>query len=33
MEGGSMAQWHYKNGGEVTFIDDRVYKWQEPSRF
>jgi hypothetical protein len=26
-------QWHYPNGGRITFIDERVWQWAEPTSF
>ena len=30
IDGGTLAFWHYKNGGTVTFYNDRVDSWSEP---
>ena len=30
IDGGDIARWYYKNGGIVTFMDGRVYRWDEP---
>ena len=27
---GGLAVWHWKNGGDVTFINKRVTSWTEP---
>jgi hypothetical protein len=28
--GGKIAFWYYQNGGDVTFMDGKVYQWSEP---
>ena len=30
IDGGTFAFWHYRNGGAVTFYNDRVDSWTEP---
>ncbi len=30
VKGGNVAFWSYSNGGEVTFISDKVTSWTEP---
>jgi cytoskeletal protein RodZ len=30
INGGALAFWHYKNGGTVTFYQDKVHSWSEP---
>jgi len=30
VDGGTFAVWNYKNGGAVTFYNDKVYSWEEP---
>jgi cytoskeletal protein RodZ len=30
IDGGALANWHYKNSGLVTFYNDAVYSWAEP---
>jgi outer membrane protein assembly factor BamE (lipoprotein component of BamABCDE complex) len=30
VKGGDVAFWYYANGGEVTFIRDKVTSWTEP---
>ena len=30
VDGGTLAFWHYKSGGKVTFYQDRVDSWEEP---
>ena len=30
IDGGALAFWHYKNGGTVTFYQDKVHSWSEP---
>ena len=30
VDGGSFARWYYQNGGEVIFLEGKVYKWMEP---
>jgi uncharacterized membrane protein YebE (DUF533 family) len=30
IDGGAFAFWQYRNGGTVTFYDDKVYSWEEP---
>ncbi len=30
IDGGTFAFWHYKNGGAVTFYNDRLDSWTEP---
>jgi hypothetical protein len=30
VRGGDLAFWYYANGGEVTFISDKVTSWTEP---
>jgi hypothetical protein len=30
VDGGTVAVWFYQNGGEVSFIDDKVRRWREP---
>ena len=30
VRGGDLAFWYYTNGGEVTFISDKVTSWTEP---
>jgi outer membrane protein assembly factor BamE (lipoprotein component of BamABCDE complex) len=30
IDGGSVAFWHYQNGGNATFVSDRLQSWQEP---
>ena len=30
VDGGTFAFWHYRNGGAVTFYNDRVDSWTEP---
>lgn len=33
VDGGTLAHWYYKNGGDVRFFDGRVNGWIEPKRF
>ena len=28
--GGTFTSWYYKNQGEVTFYNDKLYSWSEP---
>ena len=30
VDGGTFANWYYKNSGAVTFYNDTVYSWEEP---
>ncbi len=30
ISGGEVATWGYTNGGMVTFISDKLYRWNEP---
>jgi uncharacterized membrane protein YebE (DUF533 family) len=30
VDGGTFAFWHYRNGGMITFYNDRLYSWTEP---
>ena len=30
IDGGTLATWHYENGGKVIFFNDRVNSWREP---
>ncbi len=30
VNGGKIASWQYKNGGDVTFMRGKVYSWTEP---
>jgi len=30
VEGGQMAHWYYRNGGEVIFFQGKIFKWSEP---
>ena len=30
IDGGILARWYYKNGGQVNFYDGGVTRWQEP---
>lgn len=30
IEGGTLAHWYYQNRGQVVFMDDKVYRWEEP---
>ena len=30
VDGGTMASWHYEDGGRVTFLDGEVHSWTEP---
>jgi hypothetical protein len=30
LDGGNIANWYYQNGGNVTFMDGKVYNWHEP---
>lgn len=30
VDGGTFAFWHYRNGGTVTFYNDRLDSWTEP---
>lgn len=30
VQGGQVAFWYYQNGGSVTFMDGKVYQWNEP---
>jgi hypothetical protein len=30
VRGGNVAVWTYPNKGEVTFLSDSLYQWQEP---
>ena len=32
LNGGTIARWHYKNGGEVMFYRDKIERWREPLR-
>ena len=30
LDGGDIARWYYHNGGVITFMQGKVYGWQEP---
>ena len=30
VDGGSITIWNYSNGGSVTFMDGKVFRWSEP---
>jgi len=30
VNGGSIAEWYYQNGGEVFFMRGKLFKWTEP---
>jgi hypothetical protein len=30
VDGGSIAEWYYPNGGTVIFLRDKAWKWREP---
>ena len=30
LDGGDIARWYYQNGGVITFMQGKVYGWQEP---
>lgn len=30
VDGGQTAFWYYQNGGEVIFMQGKVYQWREP---
>ena len=30
LDGGAVASWYYQNGGIVTFINGKAFKWEEP---
>ena len=30
VDGGQIAHWYYQNGGAVTFMSGKVYRWSEP---
>ena len=30
INGGGIASWYYQNGGEATFVSNRLQRWQEP---
>jgi hypothetical protein len=30
VDGGNFAKWHYQNGGEVAFVEGKVWEWMEP---
>jgi hypothetical protein len=30
VNGGSITDWYYPNGGTVTFLEGKVHQWQEP---
>jgi outer membrane protein assembly factor BamE (lipoprotein component of BamABCDE complex) len=30
VEGGQIANWYYQNRGTVIFMNDKVYRWNEP---
>lgn len=32
INGGSVARWYYKNGGEATFISNKLDSWKEPKK-
>jgi SmpA / OmlA family len=32
IEGGGLARWFYSNGGESTFMQEKLYAWKEPSQ-
>jgi outer membrane protein assembly factor BamE (lipoprotein component of BamABCDE complex) len=32
LDGGAVARWYYQNGGIVTFINGKAFKWEEPQR-
>jgi outer membrane protein assembly factor BamE (lipoprotein component of BamABCDE complex) len=32
IEGGGVARWFYPNGGESGFMDEKLYRWKEPSQ-
>lgn len=32
VDGGTLANWYYQNGGRVTFFDGKVTQWTEPRR-
>jgi outer membrane protein assembly factor BamE (lipoprotein component of BamABCDE complex) len=31
VHGGNVARWYYENGGEVTFMEGKVFQWMEPN--
>jgi len=32
INGGGVAFWFYPNGGTVTFMQEKLYRWTEPSK-
>ncbi len=32
VDGGNIARWYYQNGGEVVFMGNKVYQWNEPRK-
>jgi hypothetical protein len=32
VKGGAVATWQYQNGGNVTFISDKAFSWNEPEQ-
>ena len=30
LDSGTVAHWYYQNGGEVNFINGKVFQWHEP---
>jgi len=30
ISGGKVARWEYSNGGASTFMDEKLFSWQEP---
>ena len=30
VSGGEIATWYYQNGGSVTFMKEKLYRWDEP---
>jgi outer membrane protein assembly factor BamE (lipoprotein component of BamABCDE complex) len=30
LDGGSIANWYYENGGRITFYNEKVDRWTEP---
>ncbi len=32
VDGGTMTQWYYQNGGQMTFVMGKLNSWTEPGR-
>ena len=32
LDGGQIADWYYRNGGKVVFIQGKVFEWSEPRK-